>query len=212
MWASIHGAGLTEPQSHDLMEPATRSMMPRAMSSPHAGAGAPPASEVRARNGRGPAAEIVARSPKATRATQSIPPAVRRKVLRRDGRRCVVPGCHNHLYLDVHHLDPRAEGGGHHPERLATLCGAHHRSAHLGHLCIDGTASEGFIVRHGDGTPYGRALSPSHLDLASLALGALQNMGFKPTQARKLVDAVLASNAVPDDPGAFVRAALRSTT
>lgn len=116
------------------------------------------------------------------------------------------------LNRDVHHLDPRAEGGDHDPERLVVLCGAHHRSVHRGDLCIEGTASEGFSVRHGDGTPYGQALSPQRLDLTSLALGALRNMGFSETKARKLVDAVLAMEIVPDDPGEFVRAALRATS
>ena len=131
--------------------------------------------------------------------------------MRRDRRRCVVPGCENHVFLDVHHLDPRAEGGGHDPERLAVLCGAHHRSVHQGHLRIEGTASEGFSVRHGDGTLYGQALSPPRLELTSLALSALQHMGFKSTQAQRLVDAVLAMDDVPADPGAFIRAALRGT-
>jgi hypothetical protein len=150
-------------------------------------------------------------APKRARATQTIPPAVRRAVVRRDRRRCVVPGCENHVFLDVHHLDPRAEGGGHDPERLAVLCGGHHRSVHLGHLRIEGTASEGFSVRHGDGTPHGQALSPPRLELTSLALGALRHMGFKPTQAQRRVDAVLAMDAVPADPAAFIRAALLAT-
>ena len=62
------------------------------------------------------------------RATQTIPPAVRRQVMRRDRKRCVVPGCTNHRFVDVHHLDPRSEGGGHDPDRLAVLCGSHHRA------------------------------------------------------------------------------------
>jgi hypothetical protein len=151
-------------------------------------------------------------SSSSTRATQVLPPAVRREVLRRDRRRCVVPGCQNHVFLDVHHLDPRAEGGGHQPERLAVLCGAHHRSVHLGALCIKGTASEGFSFRHGDGTPYGRTLSPARLDLTSLALGALQQMGFKPTEARKRLVAVLAIDTIFDTPGELIRAALRATS
>jgi hypothetical protein len=89
------------------------------------------------------------------RATQSIPPATRRAVMRRDHKRCVVPGCSSHRYLDVHHVDPRCEGGGHDPERLAVLCGAHHRAVHLGLLCVEGSGATGFVCRHGDGTPYG---------------------------------------------------------
>jgi hypothetical protein len=54
------------------------------------------------------------------RASQTIPPAVRRQVLRRDGGKCLVPGCRNHAFLEVHHSEPRAEGGTHDPDLLAT--------------------------------------------------------------------------------------------
>jgi hypothetical protein len=57
------------------------------------------------------------------RATQQIPPAVRREVRRRDGGCCVVPGCRNGTYLDQHHLQPRAEGGDHDPDKIISLCG-----------------------------------------------------------------------------------------
>jgi hypothetical protein len=43
--------------------------------------------------------------PSRKRATQDIQPAVRREVRRRDGGRCVVPGCRNGTYLDQHHLN-----------------------------------------------------------------------------------------------------------
>jgi hypothetical protein len=61
--------------------------------------------------------------PAPTRVTQSVPPAVRRRVLERDGRKCSVPGCRHSQYLDLHHVKPRAEGGDHDPELLITLCG-----------------------------------------------------------------------------------------
>ena len=143
----------------------------------------------------------------AKRASQTIPPAIRRQVLRRDRGRCVVPGCSNHVFLDVHHLDERAEGGGHDPERLAALCGAHHRAVHAGRLSIDGKASEGFVVRHVDGTEYGAPLRPQAVDVARQALGALQHSGFKPSEARARVDAVVRAGA-PADLEGFLRAAL----
>jgi hypothetical protein len=43
--------------------------------------------------------------------------------MRRDRMRCVVDGCRNHRFLDVHHVTPRAEGGRHDPELLLVLCG-----------------------------------------------------------------------------------------
>ena len=85
------------------------------------------------------------------RVTQSIPPAVRRQVLERDGRKCSVPGCRHSQYLDLHHVRPRAEGGDHEPENLVTLCGVHHRAAHVGALAVTGNYSSGFVFRHADG-------------------------------------------------------------
>jgi len=144
------------------------------------------------------------------RATQTIPPATRRAVLRRDHRRCVVPGCQNHRFLDVHHLDPRSEGGGHNPDRLAVLCGAHHRAVHAGSLHIDGNASAGFTVHHADRTPYGVPPSLAGADVARRVAVMLEHMGFKPTRARALVDAAL-TRVKPDDVAALLRAALAAS-
>ena len=144
------------------------------------------------------------------RATQTIPPATRRRVLRRDHKRCVAPGCENHRFLDVHHVDPRAEGGRHDPERMAVLCGAHHRAVHAGSLSIDGSASGGFGFRYADGRSYGARLRPGAIDVATQVLGALQELGFKATRARELVDAVLRVGA-PESAETFLHAALRAT-
>src|SRR5688572_23801358 len=47
---------------------------------------------------------------KPRRAKQSIPPAIRRLVLRRDGGRCKVPGCRHEAFVAVNHLDLRSAG------------------------------------------------------------------------------------------------------
>jgi hypothetical protein len=143
----------------------------------------------------------------APRATQTIPPAVRRHVMRRDHMRCVVPGCRNHWFVDVHHLDPRCEGGGHDPERLAVLCGSHHRAVHQGRLWLDGNASAGFVVRHAGGAAYGSASCAAAVDVVAKVQSALENMGFKPTKARSLIEAALGSG--PLEAGALLHEALR---
>jgi hypothetical protein len=143
----------------------------------------------------------------ATRATQTIPPAIRRQVMRRDHMRCVVPGCRNHCFLDVHHLDPRSEGGRHDPERLATLCGAHHRAVHQGRLWLDGTGSAGFVVRHAGGRAYGSPPNAHAIDAVAQVQSALEHMGFKPTKARSLIEAALGVGA--HDAPALLREALR---
>ena len=63
----------------------------------------------------------------------TIPPAVRRKVMARDGYRCLTPGCGAARFLEVHHVVPRAEGGSNKPDNLVTLCSACHRLSHEGH-------------------------------------------------------------------------------
>jgi hypothetical protein len=60
----------------------------------------------------------------------TIPPAVRRQVLDRDGHRCTTDGCTATRFLEVHHLVPRADGGSNRPENLVTLCHRCHRAAH----------------------------------------------------------------------------------
>jgi hypothetical protein len=146
------------------------------------------------------------------RATQTIPPATRRAVMRRDHGRCVVPGCKNYRFLDVHHLDPRAEGGGHHPDRLAVVCGAHHRAVHAHALRVDGSASAGFVFHHADGTPYGAPVSLPVADVVRQVVGMLEHMGFMAKQARSLVDKAL--RVVPTPPGdaaVLLRAALQAS-
>ena len=55
------------------------------------------------------------------RSQASIPPGVRRQVLARDGHRCQRPGCGHTGHLQVHHIVPRARGGGNEPGNLVTL-------------------------------------------------------------------------------------------
>jgi hypothetical protein len=71
------------------------------------------------------------------RATQTIRPARRRAVMRRDGGRCVVPGCRHATFVDVHHITARADGGGDDVENLLVLCAAHHRAVHRGALVLE---------------------------------------------------------------------------
>jgi 5-methylcytosine-specific restriction endonuclease McrA len=172
---------------------------------PHVGAAAADGPRVGAPATNRPHVGAAAEDPR--RATQTIPPAVRRQVMRRDHGHCVVEGCRNHRFVDVHHVVPRAEGGRHDPDQMAVVCGAHHRALHGGTLVMQGAASTGFTFRHADGTPYGNVLRPPTAEAAAQVFGALRNLGFNETRARALVDAVLRAGA-PADAAAFLRAAL----
>jgi hypothetical protein len=126
----------------------------------------------------------VGEEPSRNRATQSIPPRVRREVMRRDGHRCVVPGCRNSIFLDIHHIDLRSEGGDHHPGGLIAICGAHHRAQHRGQLLIEGRVSTGLVFRHADGTPYGSMVDAGAAASFEQAFHALRSLGFREGEAR----------------------------
>lgn len=92
------------------------------------------------------------------RATQDVPPRVRRLVMRRAHGRCQVPGCRAAKRLEIHHLRWRSRGGNHHPDNLAVTCSSHHAAVHRGALRIAGTA-DNLSFFHADGTVYGAAAS-----------------------------------------------------
>ena len=122
----------------------------------------------------------------APRATQEIPPKVRRLVRRRD-RCCVVPGCRNRD-CDIHHLRPRSEGIDHSPANLVLLCGAHHRAIHDGRLITHGDSITGLRFRHADGSSYGEPASPRAADLWARVFQALRGLGFRASDAREAID------------------------
>jgi hypothetical protein len=118
------------------------------------------------------------------RASQSVPPRTRREVMRRDGGRCVVPGCRNSLFLDIHHLRLRSEGGGHDPDGLIVLCGAHHRAQHRGQLLIEGRVSTGLVFRHANGASYGSVVGAHAAASFEEAFRALRSLGFREGESR----------------------------
>ena len=69
--------------------------------------------------------------------TRSVPETTRRKVFHRAHWKCEVPGCGNRLWLDIHHMRPRASGGRHGFENLAAICSTHHRRIHEGTLGVE---------------------------------------------------------------------------
>jgi hypothetical protein len=71
----------------------------------------------------------------------------------------------------------RAEGGGHEPDNLVVLCGAHHRAVHRRQLVIEGYVSRGLSFQRGDGTLYTSAAAVPP-DLRAKITTALCNMGF----------------------------------
>jgi 5-methylcytosine-specific restriction endonuclease McrA len=117
------------------------------------------------------------------RAKQTIPPALRRAVLHRDGHRCRVPGCKNATFLDLHHLQPRSDGGRHEAANLLTVCSAHHRALHRGRLRIEGNADAPSVL-HSDGRAYGQLATPGTLEVQRKVFSALHGLGFRESEVR----------------------------
>jgi hypothetical protein len=102
--------------------------------------------------------------PKQGHATRTIPPAVRRVVLARAGWRCEVPYCRNRLWLDVHHIHQRSDGGGHDPRGLVCLCDGHHRAVHAGDLGVERAENGAIVVSRADGQ---ESIGPAHVGLST---------------------------------------------
>jgi hypothetical protein len=127
--------------------------------------------------------------PSTERATQTIPPRVRRAVVRRHHNRCAVPGCGHGAFVHVHHMELRSEGGTHDPERMVPLCSAHHRAVHDGRLVVSGTYSQGLAFTHADGRPYGTPEPDAgRARVLAEVFQILASMGFRQREARQMVD------------------------
>jgi len=97
-------------------------------------------------------------SPSAGHLSRTIPPATRRAVLIRDGGRCQVPGCRNRRHLDLHHVEPFADGGGHEPENLTTVCTTHHDLLHRDVIRVRRNRDETLRWERGSGEPLAHLL------------------------------------------------------
>jgi hypothetical protein len=142
------------------------------------------------------------------RASQAVSPATRRRVLRRDHGCCVVPGCCNATFVDLHHLDLKSDGGPHSDDNLVTLCAAHHRAEHRGQLVILRTPSTGLRFTHADGSAYGSVVSAATSEVTEKAFLGLRNLGFREKDAREALTRVLSSGEACRDVERLLRAAL----
>ena len=81
--------------------------------------------------------------------TRTIPPALRRALLRRD-RRCRFPGCHGR-FCQAHHIRHWAQGGPTTLSNLALLCRRHHRAVHEEGYQVDRQPDGELCFRRPDG-------------------------------------------------------------
>lgn len=142
------------------------------------------------------------------RAKQDIPPALRRAVLLRDEQCCRVPGCRNAVFLDVHHIQLRSDGGRHEAGNLITVCSAHHRAIHRGELHIAGDAA-GPRFAHADGRAYGQLQTPSEPVQTRVSVG-LRGLGFREAEVRAVMAELRQQdNLAGAEPQQWIREALR---
>lgn len=70
------------------------------------------------------------------RKTRIVPKAIERAVRARDKDHCRFPGCRNHRFLHIHHVEHWSNGGDTSLENLMLLCTRHHTLFHEGGFTI----------------------------------------------------------------------------
>lgn len=143
---------------------------------------------------------------KPPRATRSVPPSVRRAVLRRQRGRCVVPGCSCRVH-EVHHLRYPV-GRACSEDDVVGLCAAHHARVHEGRLLLGGAPSTGLSFRHVDGRPYGSPPAGPLLAVREQVQAALVHLGFRVAAVREVLARLCPHVGPAPEVDALLRASL----
>jgi hypothetical protein len=144
------------------------------------------------------------------RKTRPIPTALRRALRRRDGDRCLFPGCTNKR-VDAHHFEHWGKNGHTDLDNLMSLCRFHHSLAHKDAFAIRRTDT-GFTFHRRDGRrihesptlPHRTAddLLERNLDAAIITDGKTCGSAFAGDRLdlAYAVDALFSYAPHPDDP------------
>ncbi|HEY6557371.1 MAG TPA: hypothetical protein VI072_08860 [Polyangiaceae bacterium] len=154
-----------------------------------------------------PAAATGTTSAGARKPSSGIPRAVRRAVFERDGEQCtyVAPDgrrCSARAFLELDHIQPRAQGGGDEVQNLRVRCAAHNQlwaEQSYGRQHI--AARRHFRQRKSMATRAGQdgqAQEPESRSVSEEAFAtvlqkacrALEGLGFRKSEARKALDEV----------------------
>ena len=101
------------------------------------------------------------------RKTRSIPPAIRRALLLRDGG-CRFPGCNHDRFVDGHHIVHWANGGETSLENLVLLCRHHHHLVHEGGFSCAKSAGGEIVFRDPRNVVLESFVEPLTLDQGAL--------------------------------------------
>lgn len=129
------------------------------------------------------------------RRTRSVPPAIRRALIARDGR-CQFPGCERRRFVDAHHIRHWSQGGETSLDNLVLLCRHHHRLVHEGGFSVSRESGGRLAFARPDGCSI--AASPAtragpHA-LRGLGTGPLLTGTGEKMDLRSCVDAVLVAS------------------
>jgi HNH endonuclease/RuvA, C-terminal domain len=113
------------------------------------------------------------------------------------------------MFVDVHHVVPRSEGGRNEPTNLVTLCGSHHRAVHRGKLGIELGGAGAIRFRHADGTLYGQPATPHAVDVQTKVFSALRHLGFRERDVRAVLAELQSDGHCETTASGLLREALR---
>ena len=87
------------------------------------------------------------------RRSRTIPPAIRRALMVRDGGGCAFPGCSHTRFLHAHHIKHWLHGGETRLDNLVLICSFHHYLVHEGGWTISRGGDGRFLFQTPDGSP-----------------------------------------------------------
>ena len=131
------------------------------------------------------------------RATSSVSPRMRRRIIMRDHFTCRVPGCRSQRHLDVHHVVFQSKRGSHKPSNLITLCSGHHQQLHEGQLAVSGQAPHALAFTWRD-DPH--RTSTRDRGLLACPLGTEQTDAISRDELARVIQAVLDAPRRPHEP------------
>jgi len=123
------------------------------------------------------------------RKSRIVPTAIKRTVLAKHNHSCAFPGCRNHRFLHIHHIEHWANGGETSVDNLMPLCTRHHPLVHEGRFRIEKDYRDNWIFVR----PEGQVIPPN---------GYLpQDMIDEPCEKSSAEDFLMATrNAVSEPP------------
>jgi len=134
------------------------------------------------------------------RKSRIVPKSIGRAVRARDRNTCRFPGCRNHRFLDIHHVEHWSAGGATALDNLMLLCTKHHTLVHEGRFRVDRDFRDNWAFYRPDGIAV-PACGYHARDLVDEDLGERMNKPFAHPPRGGLLSAVEKLVNEPPPPG-----------